>query len=144
MPGLGICFSFEGHRAVIASPRYRQKGQEVRGKIKRLRRGKVGEQMFTLKGEPAFRGWITRNSPDEWAVIGTGVHMLKYRQNAALRKGRTELYMESRGPSANQVEGWREHGVWLHRNRVCLPALLLESWISLGKLPDLWRLFSQF
>lgn len=38
MTGLGTWCSFEGHKIVIASPRYRQKGPKVRGKTKRLRK----------------------------------------------------------------------------------------------------------
>lgn len=39
MPGLDTCFSFEGHRAVTANPRYRQKDTESQKKNKESKKG---------------------------------------------------------------------------------------------------------
>lgn len=69
MPGLGTWCSFEGHRTVIASPRYRQKGLKVRGKTKRLRKEEGDGANVHIEGSVttmisgAFHGnYFTRHS----------------------------------------------------------------------------------
>lgn len=141
VPGLGTGFSFEGNSAVIASPRYRKKGTGSQRKNKEIKEGGKGWSKCVHWRECHNRDfwrlpwdlfYCNTYSIDQSGVIGTGVPHAQLQAKSCFPKVRTQLYVESSGPSSKQsAEDTECH--------ICLSAPLHLGWVTLDKLSELLK-----